>query len=269
MTALGWIITGAAAGTLLILFWPSREAQSVFALGAASVLRGGRPAAALRWTAGIAAALFTARTAGWGLGAAVMALYWVVASSLTIRTQSRKRVYHSEQMARFTAVLANQVSVSSTIGEALERSAHLAAGKTGLAVKRLAAGFRAEYNAEAARGFAEEIPTASAVWAADILMVTHTRGGGALGVLGVLENLTSVELETDRNFQRKVAARLMPVVTAAAVSASVVAVAALVLDTYRNWLISPAGQMTVLAASAVAVLTFAAPLRAAFAQVKR
>ena len=269
MTALGWIITGSASAALLILLWPSRESQSVIALGTASVLRGGRPAAALRWTAGLAAAMFTARTAGWGLGAAVLALYWITAASLTIRARSRKRVNFSEQMARFTAVLANQVSVSSTVGEALDRSASLAAGKAGLAVKRLSAGFRSGYNAEAARGFAAEIPTASAVWAADILMVTHTRGGGALGVLGVLENLTSVEVETDRNFHRKVAARLIPVVTAAVFSAAVVAVAALVLDTYRLWLISPAGQMIVLAASAVAALTFTPPLRAAFAQVKR
>jgi len=249
----GWVILlTALAAVLMVLIPDRRPVPTLLALRAArarQAVRDVRPATVLAPLAGVALGVVLALRWGPALGAAAVTLYGISAWALSIRARSTLRTTHTERMARFTVVLANQASTATTIGEALTRAAPLVRGNVGAAARRLAAGYQHGTLADSAREFVQTVPVTASVWLTDMLAVAG-RGGGRVGeVLTALEELAAAEADSARHFHRRVAAQMVPLVIALSLSVGSVVGMGVWMPSYAAWLVSPGGQLVALGAS--------------------
>ena len=253
MNGAGWIILSTALILVVSVLLPDpRPVPSLLALRAASArraVREVRPGAVLGLLGGVTIGSLAANRWGPALGAAAVTVYGISAWALSIRTRSALRSMHTERMARLAVVLANQATTASTVGEALTRAAPLVSGDVGEAARKLATGYQQGTLDESAREFVGAVPVTASIWLTDILAVAG-RGGGQVGeVLAALEDLAAAEADSARHFHRRVAAQMVPLVTALTLSVVSVAGMGAWMPAYGTWLVSSGGQLAALGAS--------------------
>ncbi len=263
MNSTGWIIVATVPALVALVLVPdARPVPTLLTLRAARARRAVRevhPGTVLGPLGGTGVGLLLAIRWGPALGVAAATLYGLAAWALSIRARSSRRATHTERMARFAVVLANQAITATTLGEALTRAAPLVTGSVGVAARKLAAGYAQGTLANSAREFVQAVPVTSSIWLTDMLAVAGKGGSRVSEVMTTLENLATAEADSARYFHRRVAAQMTPLVIALSLSIATVVGMAMWMPAYGIWLVSPGGQLVALGAS-VACVAICAPV---------
>lgn len=265
MNRTGWMLAAAGLLGLIAALWPVNPG------GRAWFAAYRRPARAeLRWIIlpSLAAGAAAAWTAGILTGISAALLAGVCAATGRVMAASRRAVNRTEAMSRLTAVLANQATVSSTVLEALSRSAPLITGPVGQAAARLAEEGAAGDVQAAADAFVRAVPSAPAEWLADIVSITAAGGGRVGDALTALETRTGEHAATVRLFHAKVAALLPQLIAVVALGAGMVAAVAAAAADVASWLAGPQGQTVTLLTAGLTVLLAARVLLPAWNGVR-
>ena len=251
MNPTGWMLTAAGLLVLGLLAWPSQPAGG----GWFAAYR--RPSRSGLWGTALPS-LAAGGVAAWRVGVltglAVALLMGVCATTARVMSASRREVSRTEAMSRLAAVLANQAMVSSTVAEALSRSAPLVTGPVGQAAARMAEECAAGDVPAAAEAFVRAVPCAPAEWLADIVAITAAGGGRVGDALSVLEIRTGEHAATVRLFHAKVAALLPQLIAVVALGAGMVMAVAVAAADVGTWLAGPQGQLLTLLSSGLTVL---------------
>ncbi len=258
MNPTGWIILSTVLILVVLTLIPEpRPVPTLLALRAAHTrraVREVRPWTVLGPFGAIAVGVWPALQWGPALGAAAVTLYGIAAWALSIRARSSRRANHTERMARFAVVLANQAITATTLGEALTRAAPLVTGNVGVAARKLADGYAQGALADSAREFVQTVPVTSSIWLTDMLAVTGKRGSRVSDALTALEDLAATEADSARYFHRRVAAQMTPLTIALSLSIATVVGMAVWMPAFGVWLVSPGGQLVALGASLACAL---------------
>ena len=94
----------------------------------------------------------------------------------------------------------------------------------------------------------------ASVWLTDVLIVAGRGSGRVSSVLTTLEDLAAREADAARDFHRRVAAQMVPIIVALGLAVSTVLGIAVWLPDYGAWLVSPNGQLISLASTGVIAL---------------
>lgn len=272
MNPTGWIVTVTALAGVGLIVWPDRRPVPTLlvmrAARARQMVRETRPVTVIGPAGAVTTGAAVAARWGMALGLAAIILYGVGLWAVALRARSARRRRRTERMARLATVLRNQASTATTVGEALTRSAPLAAGSVGAAAEDLARGYEEGAVADACRAFVEAVPVTAAVWLTDLLMASKHGSGQVSKVLSALEALAAADADSAHHFHRHVAAQMIPTVIALGLAVGTVLGLAMWLPSYGQWLLSPTGQMAALM-GATAVGLICAPLFAAAAAEMR
>lgn len=253
MNHTGWMLAAAGCLGLIATLWPVNPGGSAWFAAYRRPMR-----SELRWVAlpSLAAGVAATWPAGILTGLSTALLVGVCAATGRVMAASRRAVRRTEAMSRLTAVLANQATVSSTVMEALSRSAPLITGPVGQAAARLAEECAAGDVQAAADAFVRAVPTAPAEWLADIVSITAAGGGRVGDALSALETRTGEHAATVRLFHAKVAVLLPQLIAVVALGAGMVAAVAAAAADVASWLAGPQGQIvTLLTAGLTALLS--------------
>lgn len=252
MSPLRWWIV--SAGTILagLIAWPARPATSrslPAMLGPALRRRAELPWPLLAAACGtLAAAVRVPVLVAGSVGIVIFA----AASAIRLTRASIRRVKLARDMAALAAVLANQAAVTADVPSALAAAAPLIAGPVGDAAADMARECETSGIEQAAHRFARQIPAASSVWLADIVIFAASGGSAWADVIDVFAVEASEVASTQQRFHSSVAASLPQLVTVLAVSVGLIAAAGLMSGDIGRWLISPQGSLVSCAAAVLA-----------------
>ena len=176
-----------------------------------------------------------------GGAAASAACVWAI----VVQIASGRAVRAAGDMAQFCSGLANQGTVARTVEDALRQALPAAGGAVAAPAAALVDDAEAFGVGVAARRFAATVDTTTGRRVASVVSAASEGGTRWAELAEMAQEMASQELITREHFHRGVGAMMPQIVSAAVISAAIVAMVGLFMADAREWFQEVAGQVVI------------------------